>query len=421
MTENLIIRLGSNAEDPIQWMVCSVSDHSIIASGDLPHADQLTQLTEKASSREVTTIVPTSDVALRSLNVPAKSQKAIRLAAPFMLEDDLAQDVEQLFFAYSDVKNVVSENCFIAAVARQQMKQWQAWLNDADIMTKRMIPDALLLPEANPHWQAIMMNKQVLVRQGGWQGMLLDEQHWSHAIESYLLSDDVTIEAHSILPASQSTITTTNEVDRDDKGTLTITVMPEELPLAIFAQHLHSQTFNLLQGEFKIKTARSPLIKTWAWAASIALFALLLNVGFKSVKLWQLNNQQTAVEQKIIDTYKAAFPQTKRVRVSTIRSQLKRKLAEIGSTSQSVSFLSVLASVQPAFSQISQIKPASLKFDSKRSELRLQATANDYQQFEQFKTLLEKQNMAVSQGAQNNQGDKISGSFSISPAKGDRS
>jgi general secretion pathway protein L len=77
----------------------------------------------------------------------------------------------------------------------------------------------------------------------------------------------------------------------------------------------------------------------------------------------------------------------------------------------------MLDKLVPAFSQIPELKPQSFKFDSKRNELRMQATASAYLYFEKFKTLLEASQLSVAQGSQNNQGEVISGSFSISHVK----
>ncbi|MDG1752896.1 MAG: type II secretion system protein GspL [Thalassotalea sp.] len=405
MTENLIIRLGSNYNDVIHWMVWAAHEQEIIASGQLSNAGQLSQLTDKAQSRDVVVLVPSCDVALKSLHVPAKSQKAIRQAAPYMLEDELAQDVEQLFFAYGDNKQVSNnDNCFVAVVEHQQMLLWLSWLNDANIATKRMLPDVLALPDAQEQWQAIMIGDQVLLKQSHWQGSLFDENLWQQANHLWKNLDNVNINAFSSLPVCDENVATHPQ--------------PEELPLALFAQQLPQQKFNLLQGEFQVKSKRSPVIKTWAWAAGIALMALFVNIGLKSATLWQINSQNVALEQQIIEKYKSAFPNTQRVRISTIRSQLKRKMAEIGATNNDESFLMMLSKIQPAFSQVSQLKPESIKFDGNRNELRMQATASGYQQFEQFKTLLENQQFSVSQGAQNNQGDQVTGSFSITAAKG---
>jgi len=408
MAENLIIRLGSHAEDIIHWLVWSTIEKNIIASGELAGAEQLVELKDKAIARPVTVLVPTSDVALKSLNVPAKSQKAIRLAAPYMLEDELAQEVEQLFFAYGQNKSAnESENCFVAAVEHEQMRRWLLWLAEAGISGKRMLPEVLALPKAEQHWQAIQLGEQIIVRQGEWQGLSLDANFWQLASHNWLKLGEISIDSYSALPESNEQIN--------------INAQAEELPLALMAQHLDQQSFNLLQGEYQIKNQRSPLIKTWAWAASIAVCALLLNVALKSVTLMQISSQQQTVEQQIIAQYKSAFPETKRVRVSTIRSQLKRKLAAIGSGGQEESFLTLLAKMQPIFLQVPQLKPDAIRFDGKRNELRLQATADGYQQFEQFKTLLEGKQFSVSQGAQNNQGDKVSGSFSITQSTGGRS
>jgi general secretion pathway protein L len=408
MAESLLIRLGSNALDTIRWMVWSASDQSIIASGELANAEQLTQLTDKAQTRRVTVLVPTCEVAVNCLNVPAKTQKAIRLAAPYMLEDELGQDVEELFFAYGeDKKYIADKNCFIAVVKRQQMTLWLTWLSDAGLSTKQMLPDVLALPEVSEQWQAITIGKQILVRQSQWQGMLIDEQHWVLAKQSWHEIQEVNIDAYSTLPECSENIM--------------VNYQPEELPLALFSQNIAGTSFNLLQGEYQVLTQRSPLLKTWSWAIGIGIFALLLNLGIKSVTLMNINQKQQVVEQQVIEEYKAAFPKTKKVRISTIRSQLKRKMAEIGSSNNEASFLAMLEKVQPAFSQVPELKPESLKFDSKRNELRLQAIAKDYQHFEKFKTLLEQKQLSVTQGAQNNQGDSVSGSFSITAKKGDKS
>jgi len=405
MAEKLLIRLGSQASDPVHWLVWSSTEQNIIASGELASADQLEQLEDKAISRAVIALVSGADIALKSLHVPAKSRKAMQQAAPYMLEDDLAQDVEQLFFAYSDIKAPSSPaNCHLAIVERQQMLTWQSWLSNAGIVAQQMIPDVLVLPSADTHWHAIQLDKQIIVRQGAWQGVVVDETLWPSVSQTWQLLDEVVIKSFSQLPNVTEPITVEQQ--------------PEELPLAIFAQQVHQQKFNLLQGEFQVKTERSPVLKTWVWAAGFVLVALLLNVMVKAINLMQINEEQAAIEQKIVAVYKATFPQTKRVRVSTIRSQLKRKLAEVGANSNDASFLALLNQIQPAFAQVTALKPETIKYDGKRNEIRLQASANGYQQFEQFKNLLEAKQLNVSQGSQSSRDGKVTGSFSISQATG---
>ncbi|PCH95723.1 MAG: type II secretion system protein GspL [Gammaproteobacteria bacterium] len=419
MAEILYIRLGSQIQDEVSWLIFSASEQEIIASGELTNTQQLGELTDKARQRTVKVFVPGCDVLLKRLNVPTKSQRAMRSAVPYMLEDELAQDVEQLFFAYADIThNSDDHNCFVAVVERAQMQLWQTWLADADIKAKTMQPDVLAMPYVEGQWSVIALQDtvkqtQIVVRQHAWQGFTLDNQAWQFMLQQIMtkLADDtnqqqndITINAYSDLP---------NIGESSSQDGLTLIKAQPELPLALFARHCQKSQFNLLQGEFKIKERRSKSVNNWLWAAGIAACALLLNVSYKSALLWQLSSQQAQVEKQIIDRYKKAFPRAKRVRIGTIKSQLNRKIAQLGGSSDQAGFLAMLSKVQPAFAKVPELKPESLKFDGKRQELRLQAIANDYQHFERFKSALNAANLTVKQGAQNNQGERVTGSFSV--------
>lgn len=417
MAETLYIRLGSEASDEISWLIYSPAEQEIIASGVLNNAQQLVELTDKAAQRLVNVFVPGSDVALKSLKVPTKSQRAMHSAVPYMLEDELAQDVEQLFFAYADINEDDSgNNCFVAVVEISQMQAWQAWLKAADIKTKSMQVDVLAMPLIADQWSAIALTNteqsQIVLRQGQWQGCTLDASTWQFA-SKHLFSNAIQTQADSESSEENSLPVINAYSALPQAEQLVIEPQAEELPLALMAQHCQKSHFNLLQGKFKAKESHSKAFKYWLWAAGFAACAILLNVGYKSAQLWQLNNQQAQVEADIISTYKKVFPATKKVRIGTVKSQLKKKIAEIGGTSDSEGFLAMLSKVQPAFARVPELKPESLKFDGKRKELRLQAIAGDYQHFERFKNALTEAKLTVKQGAQNSQGEQITGSFSV--------
>ena len=460
MAEILYIRLGSQSQETISWLIFNSLEQEIIASGELANAEQLTELTDKAQQRVVHVFVPGSDVVLKRLTVPTKSQKAMRSAVPYMLEDELAQDVDELFFAYANITHDNSEhNCFVAITQRAQMQLWLSWLAEANIHTKRMQPDVLAMPyvdntddstsEERPvgeHWRAIALHpdtpsSQIIIRQGPWQGFVLDSQAWQFTLQSRLaaaraIANDtkkadqsdvesiLTINAYSVLPSFDEgnydgSIGT--DPHHETQAFIRVVNEQEELPLALFAQQSSTSqhsSFNLLQDEFKVKEQRSPYVTSWLWAAGFAVCALLCNVGYKSAKLWQLSTQQAQVEAQIIDRYQKTFPKAQRVRIGTIKSQLTRELSQLGGGSSQVGFLTMLSQVQPAFAKVPSLKPESLKFDGNRQELRLQAIADDYQHFEQFKNALSLANLTVKQGAQNNQGEQVTGSFSIVSKEG---
>ena len=366
-----------------------------------------------------------------SLESPQSFEQAISKSL-FSDKLTLADDVISFYDSSTNLRI-----CFVAITERAQMLQWQSWLADADISTKTMLPDVLAMPYVDQQWSAIALHgsrsstsaassEQIVIRQGQWQGFTLDADAWQFTLQQRLLAQQsvdseqqdhtLTINAYSKLPFVDELVDDlTGELNNQDS--ITVIKAEEELPLALFAQHSaqHGKPsdFNLLQGEFKIKERRSKNLNHWLWAAGVAACALLLNMSYKGAQLWQLSSEQAQVEAQIIAQYKKAFPQAKRVRIGTIKSQLNRQMSQLRGGDEQVSFLAMLSQVQPAFAKVSNLKPESLKFDGKRQELRLQAIADDYQHFDRFKNALNSQAFTVKQGAQNNQGDQVTGSFSI--------
>jgi len=402
MAETLYIRLGSQSTQSISWLVYDAATREIIASGELPNAQALTQLTERAESRKVVAFVNASDIAFHALNVPAKNQRAMRQAAPYMIEDDIAQDVDEMFFAFgASDKQDEEHNCFVAGVERARLEEWLSWLSQANISTDTMIPDALALPQHGDKWSVMSLGEQVLVRQGHWQVMTLDKPLFDYMLNQWRQTPDIHL-------ATYSPIETDADIDL-----LNIERQTEELPLALLAQSISGTTLNLLQGEYQVKLNKQTPHKPWLIAAGIAGVALVMHLAFTGISLYQLTQEQTATEQAIVDTYKKAFPQAKRVRVTTVRSEMKRKLAQIGESGGQAGFLALLNQVQPAFAKVPELKPESVKYDGKRNELRLTAVGSNYQAFDRFKTELEKLRLTVDIGSQNNQGEQVVGSMSI--------
>ena len=75
MNEQLIIRAGSLAQDPLWWLVWS-SQGEVIASGMLQHSDELATLAARLGThRPVVLLLPASEVALKELVLPSKPSR----------------------------------------------------------------------------------------------------------------------------------------------------------------------------------------------------------------------------------------------------------------------------------------------------------------------------------------------------------
>ncbi|GAA0343594.1 GspL family type II secretion system protein ExeL [Bowmanella denitrificans] len=396
MTEQLIVRLGSDALDPVQWLVWSATEQDIIASGELPDAAQLASLRDRAGSRPVTALVPASDILLHWVNMPAKSGRKALAAIPFMLEDELCSDIDSQFFAIGPRQ---ANSQAVAVVDKQRLRLWQAMLADAGLVCHKLLPDVLALPVNSTGWSMLQLGEQLLIRQDQWKGMQGESTWMLDALLHFAkqLSEPLQIANYSDLALP-------------DSPNLVQQAEPLEMPMKVLAQGALAQSFNLLQGEFKPKRQHNGQWQKWRLAAVLAVVALTTSLVDKGLQASQLASHKAELDAQIQAEFKRAFPEV--TRIVNVRSQMNQKLSELQQGGGGTSLLVMLSQLSPAFAQ-SQVRPQTLKFDSKRAELRMQAAADSFEALEQFRRLAEGQGFSVDQGAINNTDNKVVGSLSI--------
>ena len=87
MNEYLVVRLGVEPTDPVNWLVWSQIEQGIIASGTLAGAAELVQLQERAGGRPIIGLAPASELLFREVTLPGRLNRQTIKALPFLLED----------------------------------------------------------------------------------------------------------------------------------------------------------------------------------------------------------------------------------------------------------------------------------------------------------------------------------------------
>lgn len=396
MTEQLVIRLGSDDNAAVHWLVWSSQEQEIIASGELSRADELSSLTERVSSRRLIALIPGSACQTVWLNLPAKAARKAQQAIPFMLEDDLVGDISEHFFALG---SRAGDQQAVAVVKRSRLQAWLDKINDAGFTCDKMLPDTLALPHESGRWSMLKLGEELLVRQDSWL-----------SIQGSTLWLQDAIEFHAKHQPEPVAINNYSDLDLNHLANITVEQQPLELPMQVLAKGAISASFNLLQGEFKVKRNTNTHWHKWRIAAALAVIALTASVADKAITLHQLQSEKAALNEQIRAEFKRAFPET--VRIVNVRSQMRQKMAALEQGGVSASVLAVLSQLSDAFAQ-SQVKPQTIRFDSKRSELRMQAVAANFEALEQFRRLAEQQGFEVQPGAINNRDNQVVGSIAI--------
>jgi general secretion pathway protein L len=399
VSERLIIRVGSQADSDINWLVWSDDQQEIIASGTLSDASELVTLSQRASGHKVCVLVPAADVGLFDVELPESNRRQALKAIPFMLEDELASEIELVHFVHGSNQG---NKQGVYVVAKAKMKQWLQWFEDANITIERLVPDwlALPLPSDENSVSVIQLNQQLLIRQGQQQGYtiatswieawleLAKQQTPNLVLENYGISESV-----AQLDANWQT--------RDPM-----------LPMQCLALGVTKTKVNLLIGEFA-QVKQQSQVQLWWRVAAVAGIALVLVFVEKFYQLNQLTNQKDAVVASSQAIYRQLNPQAKRV--DRLKYRVKQQLKKLTAGGQESPYLLMISSLNNAFIKVPQLKPVSIKYDNKRQELRVQADANSYQEFERFKREFGPQ-YSVTTGAMNNNGNKVNGSLTIKVA-----
>lgn len=392
MNEQLIIRLGSVANAPVDWLVWSAANAEIIASGRLSGAAELAALAERLGARPVVALVPACDVVLKTVPLPGKPNRQLLQALPFMLEEDQAEDIEQLLLIQGQTLQQAGQySQQVAVVRRAMLEQWLDWLQQAGFSVQRMLPDALLLPDAELP-VAIELSGQWLLKQGPWQLSCIDESWWPDYLAllelplllSYSPWPETILQQHQLAPA--------------------------ELPLALLARQLNSTAFTLLQGDYAPKKPQNKYWQQWRSTVLLACAVVVLYLASVAVEGWQYQRAATAARTAATELYKSKYPNE---RIVNLKRQVERKLTATGGGDPNQSMAGLLLQLQPLLARQPGLQLDNLRYDSKKAELRFQATADGFQSFEQLKTQLQQQGFTVEQGALSNIAGKVQGTITM--------
>ena len=275
-------------------------------------------------------LVPTEQVLLVSVNVPGKRASDWQQALPFVLEEQLSQPVEQLFFTVLH-RETVGENAGLTKVAIVEKNTLEKWLEELkahDLESAQLIPDCFVLPEEG--LLAIKQNQRLVVRAGLYDG-LAGSQDW---IEQLLALENKTLT--DIKMSNEKVITETSVSGLS--------------------------TFSLRQGEYAVKNTNRSLLSLWVLPIILVFAVLAVYLAGFVVQTQSYQAQQLAYKQQTEKLFKQMFPSTKRI--VNVRAQTKAKLARMNGSENTAGALSLLKEIDASLSSL--VKNKSIDVQSMR-------------------------------------------------------
>jgi general secretion pathway protein L len=346
--------------------------------------------------------VPGADVRLLTLPVTAQEKKHIGKSLPFMLEEQVAADIEALHFAS---KPLDKENFAVAVCALDKMREWQALLADYPGIN-RWIPEPLLLPWQAGEWCIVLADEGAIVRTGNCEGCSI-EREMLPALLASALEDGTAPHAVILYGHDQAADTALLPADLQDK----VQWRAGNLYSALMLGDPGVTTLSLLQGEF---APRLPLTRWWRqWRAVAAVFAVACAVHLLATyaDYRNLKSENLALRTAVQDSYRKAYPKGAMV---DAEKQLRRQLDALRGSAQTSGFVSLIDRVGSVIASRPGTTIATINYSDKSDEMRMNIVAADFEAVEQMRADINNAGLQAVMESSSAQGDRVRARLRVS-------
>jgi general secretion pathway protein L len=307
MPDWLLLRLPRTPGESASWLVVDASG----APAGPPQSGPLSLAAPRTAGRRVCVLVPGSDVLLAEPDVPVRSGAKLQQLVPYALEEQLADNIEDLHFAVGG-RVGDSTRTRVAVVTRALLEEWLATLRASGIEPAALYADSELLPENPGHAVVLLEEDRVCVRAPGGAPLTLPPAALDEALALTYAGADGSAATRGLIvyasaPEWQRHAAQVETVRSQFDG-VKVQLLTAG-PLALLAQQLPGATpINLLQGAYAPTSARAVGLRAWRVAALLLAALFTVHVVGKVGELQLLKHREREVDASIRDTFHSAMP-----------------------------------------------------------------------------------------------------------------
>ena len=374
MADWLLIRLPRTPEQPATWLTVDPRGNP---SGP-PQSGPLSLAAPRAIGRHVCVLVPGTDVLLTEPEVPMKAGTKLQQVVPYALEEQLADDIDDLHFAIGK-RAVDSPRTPVAVIRRSLVDEWLTSLKSGGLNPESMYADSDLLPQNPGQAVALLEEDVVVVRPPLGAPVTLPVEALGEALE---IAQKGATSAELAATGIRGLVLYTGAAEwhqhsaqieslRERFDGIKIQLLSQG-PLALFAQQLPIVTpINLLQGPYAPATSSAVGWKSWRVAAILLASLVGLHVAGKAAELTALKRNERALDTQIGDAFRQAMPGE----TSTLdaRRRMEQRLASAQSGGGTGGFLPALQAVVQARSTAPGTTLQALSFRQGTVDMKLSA------------------------------------------------
>jgi general secretion pathway protein L len=395
----------------------------LLESQQLLKAD-LASLADSAQGKSVELIVANTDIHSALINLPNKAQRHMRKAVPFLLEEQLAENVDDTFIAIGD--RLASGQIPVRGIKLNYLENILNQFKLAEIKLNQVRVDLDLIAAPEAGFNVAMLQDQVLVCEQDNHKWSCHQDDFSWLVQKRL-AEKLNTTASNDKNASAVPDQLADEIDMAVALPLKIiaqdetasTFFEKQLPVGVFAAQIelvdsvedylvaaNDTQINLLQGQFEQKTENTANKSMLLRVASIVGIVLASHIIYQGSQIISLEQQKASLAKQRNALFKQAFP-GRRV-TSNPDKTLRTYLRDLKGGEGDSSFLAMLESSSAQINNASNVYPTNISFDASRNELRMDVIAKDLPTLNAFRDRLRNSGHQVDMSSASQRGEGYS-------------
>ena len=373
-----MLLLRANPSDDQRWSWLHLDSTGEVRG--VIHTGSLADAAAQAEGLRVLVLMPATDCLLTSVNVPGRNRKKLLQAAPYALEEQLSDDVENLHFAIG--AGLDDGSWQVAVINKQRMGTLMAALAEAGLDVQQVIPEQLAVPHAEAGDSVLIDHDMAIVRSGMYSGYAVDSDNLGIVLAAGKQDDEDSAVLQLYVEQDASP-------DPADYPAETRIEHYARNPLSILARGLDLKAINLLQGEFGQSGEWNRVWRPWRATAALLLAGVLVSNAVMAVDYYRLGKESERLKMQIEATFRKAFPETKRL--VNPRAQMQQKLDKLqNSQGKGNRFLDLIGQAGVVIKDIKGVEITGANYRGGRLDLDLMVS--NLQLLDQLKQALAKGN-----------------------------
>lgn len=312
MAEFLVIRIGDDANAHASWIAVDGAG----TRRTPPVMGPLEEAVKDVRDREVIVLVPAGEASTLTCDLPAKGAR-LRAALPFALEEQVADEIENLHFA-PGVRRAGGD-LPVAVVSHARMHAWLDRLREAGIRPSRLVPEDHGLAFVPNTLSLLVAGDQMIFNDGAdlqfvIQGVgpvdvlmaagILDE-HGRVADEAAERSKHLLVYCE---PTDQQRFADDWNSLLQQLDSVDINLLPDGVLPRLAVTVASGAGVNLLQGTYGETTDMGAVFRPWRYAAMLLVAVGVLGIAGKAIDYVRLSSEETTLKEQFTAEYRKIRP-----------------------------------------------------------------------------------------------------------------